>query len=440
MTTNRQGRTRKLLFGVGFTAAALVALAFGNGALNRFVSGPAFRAALEKETAKGLHFDTVTYSPIRRIGILTAASDGARARGGRKAMTALEAHDITARFNPAGVFLRRWSVDDLHIERAEVGIQIYEPKPEPEPPKPWYAVFLPDRVYLKHVWSDHADITWRMRGKRGGLFDTHLVITPHGRDFNYEATEGVIRNPLMPELALRHTKLLITKEVFNLYNLDVTPPKGGTVHAEGTAATRGNKNLDFKFNWIGLALTDWLPKQWEDSVTGRADGELRWRGPDYKLESAKLGGAVRIIDCKITGLSFLDQIAAIVERPDLRVLKLTECTTRFGWEKTDCHLSDIEIEEKGKFRIEGDVRISNGSLGGKIDLGMAPTYLAWLPHPEEVFPRKSGGYLWTTIHLSGTLESPQQDLSPRLIDALKGSPSALLGAALRAFGAWLHGD
>jgi hypothetical protein len=42
------------------------------------------------------------------------------------------------------------------------------------------------------------------------------------------------------------------------------------------------------------------------------------------------------------------------------------------------------------------------------------------------------------VHLSGTLESPQQDLSPRLVNALKDSPGALLGAAFRALDAWTH--
>jgi len=84
------------------------------------------------------------------------------------------------------------------------------------------------------------------------------------------------------------------------------------------------------------------------------------------------------------------------------------------------------------------VSFSKQSLGGTLEIGFAPEYLNWLPHPEEVFTRKNGNYLWTTVHLSGTLESPQQDLSPRLIEALKESPGNLLGAAFRALRVWLY--
>ncbi|MGH8165286.1 MAG: hypothetical protein ACREP1_13220, partial [Rhodanobacteraceae bacterium] len=64
--------------------------------------------------------------------------------------------------------------------------------------------------------------------------------------------------------------------------------------------------------------------------------------------------------------------------------------------------------------------------------------LEWLPHAEEVFHRAHGGYLWTTVHLSGTPDQPGQDLSPRILDALKESPGAFLGAVFREVGKWLE--
>src|SRR5256885_11900171 len=39
------------------------------------------------------------------------------------------------------------------------------------------------------------------------------------------------------------------------------------------------------------------------------------------------------------------------------------------------------------------------------------TTLFRFPKPEEVFPREHDGYLWTTVHLSGTIDAPQQDRS-----------------------------
>jgi hypothetical protein len=130
-----------------------VAIALVNPRLTRYVESDAFRAEMEKETAKGLHFPAGTYSPIRRTGFLSVESEGFRAENGRKALATLDAHRTTARFNPLGVFLRRWQLDQVHMDGREVGIQTHEPKPEPAPTKSWYHVFLPQRVYLGKVWS-----------------------------------------------------------------------------------------------------------------------------------------------------------------------------------------------------------------------------------------------------------------------------------------------
>jgi hypothetical protein len=151
-----------------------------------------------------------------------------------------------------------------------------------------------------------------------------------------------------------------------------------------------------------------------------------------------MSGDVNIKGGRLTNLKFLDEMAAITRKPDLAHLQFDECRSKFRRHETDCELADIAIEETGKFRIEGTINVSREALAGSLKLGVAPEYLAWLPNPEEVFTRQQGRYLWTTMHLSGTLDSPRQDLSPRLVAALKDSPGALLTAALRGFGAWLN--
>jgi len=438
--THDQSRNRRFLIIGGVIATVAIAigitLALINPALTRYVESPRFRLALEQETAKGLHFPSSAFASIRRTGLLKAQSESFKARDGRKAITNLEAQGITGRFNPLGVFLRRWQIDELHIDRAEIGIHVYEPTPEPQPIKPWYFVFLPDRVYLKRVWSDNVDVTWLMRDERGGIFRTHLVVTPHGRDFEYRANGGTLKNPSMPELAVRQIHLLITKKVFTLYQLDLKAGDG-SIHGEGSTLISGDKHADFAFNWNEVPVREWVPKTWNGNFAGAATGDLHWTGNDYKLAAATMTGTVTVKSGRVGNTKFLDTIAAVTKRNDLAQLDLDVCRLRFRWRQGDCELSEIEIEQKEKFRIEGTISFSERSLGGALQIGMARQYLEWLPHPEEVFTRESGGYLWTTVHLSGTLQSPQQDLSPRLVQALTDSPGALLGAAFRALGTWL---
>jgi hypothetical protein len=416
-----------------------VAVAIVNPRLTRYVESDAFRAELEKQTAKGLHFPVGAYAPIRRTGFLSAASDNFRAENGRKALTVMDARGITARFNPLGVFLRRWQVDDLFIKGGEVGVQTYEPKPEPSPSKPWYHVFLPDRVYLRTVRSEPADVTWRFRNEKGGFFGTRLLITPHGRDFEYQATGGTMKGALIPDLPLRHTHLLITKTLLTLYILDLEPglESDGFIKAEGTAGIREDKSVDFKVKFGKVPVRDWLPESWRDHISGEAAGNVHWSGKSPKLETAQVESSFRIENGRVRQLPLLKKLSSITGKKSMEELELTECSAEMDWNSPKMEVRNITIEDKGKFRIEGSLSVRDKSLGGTIQLGLAREYLEWLPRAEEVFPSEKAGYLWTTVHLSGTIEKPEQDLSPRIIDAFKESPGAFLGLIFRQFGEWL---
>ena len=85
-----------------------------------------------------------------------------------------------------------------------------------------------------------------------------------------------------------------------------------------------------------------------------------------------------------------------------------------GIGSTKLQFKHLLIEERGKFRIEGELSIERHNLDGTIRLGIAPAYLDWLPVANEVFAEHRDGLLWTTVHISGTTEKPKQDLSPRI--------------------------
>ena len=72
-------------------------------------------------------------------------------------------------------------------------------------------------------------------------------------------------------------------------------------------------------------------------------------------------------------------------------------------------------------------------------MGIARSLLGWLPNAEAVFPRERDGYLWTTVHLSGTLAAPEQDLSPRIMEAIKSDPGTAVKLFFRQAGEWLEG-
>jgi hypothetical protein len=407
--------------------------------LTRYVESDAFRTAMEQETAKGLHFPASHYAPIRRTGPLKAQSDRFDAENGIKAMQSLHARGITARFNPWGVFLRQWRLTDVHIQSGDVEIQVYEPTPEAVAPKPWFAIFLPNRVYLERIESEQANITWLFRGEQAGFFGTRLLITPHGRDFEYVATGGKLKMALIPDLDLRHTHLLITKTLLTLYDLDLASNSSSdeSIRVQGKAGLGEDRKVDVKANFNAVPIEQWLPAAWERRLNGSAFGDVHWTGKNPKLKSSSGEGSLRIENGRIESVPLLQKLAELSKKKSFERLDLNKCSLKFAWHYPEIDVRDIIIEEEGKFRIDGELSIKGSDLRGTLNLGLTREYLDWLPNPEEVFNRRSNGYLWTNVHLSGTINDPVQDLSPRIIELFKESPGAYLQLMFRQFGDWL---
>jgi hypothetical protein len=415
------------------------AAVFFSPLLTRYVEGDAFRVAMEEETAKGLHFPQAHYAPIRRTGSVTAQSDCFKADNGQKAMKSLDAHRITAKFDPWGVFLRQWRFTDVRVQSGDVEIQIYKANPEAVPVKPWFAIFLPNRVYLEKIESEQANITWRFRGERAGFFGTQLLITPNGRDFEYVATGGRLKMAPAPDLDLRRTHILITKTLLTLYDLDLASDSRSdeSIRAQGHAGLGQDKSIDVKANFNSVPIRQWLPAEWKGRLKGSAFGDIHWTGKDPKLESSSGEGSLRINNGRIDDVPLLNKLAQLAQMKSFERLDLNECSLGFAWRYPEIDIKDITIEQKGRFRIEGEISIKRRLLRGTIRLGLTREYLDWLPNPEEVFSRRSSGYLWTDVHLSGTIDEPRQDLSQRIIELFNESPGAYLGLMFRQFGDWL---
>jgi hypothetical protein len=427
-----------LAISILFAAVCGVAV-FYSPLVTHYVESESFRQTMEDETAKGLHFPRSRYAPIRRTSAFTAQSESFEASNGVKAMKSLDGHGITATFNPLGVFARQWRFTDVRVQSGDVEIQIYKANPEAVAPKPWFAIFLPNRVYLKKIESERANITWQFRGERAGFFGTQLLITPHGRDFEYVASKGKLKMPLLPDLDLRRAHLLITKTLLTIYDIDLASDVGSaeSIHTQANAGIGKDKSVDLRANFDQVPIRSWLPADWKRYLAGSASGDLHWAGKDAKLENSSGEGLVRVSNGRIDNPPVLEKLVELTQMKSFEHLELNDCSLNFGWKYPKIDITNIAVEQRGKFRIEGEMSIEQHRLRGIIRLGLTREYLDWLPNPEEVFSRRENGYLWTNVRLFGTIDDPGQDLSPRIIELFKESPGAYLRLLFRQFEEWL---
>jgi hypothetical protein len=420
----------------GLVVGGVLALPAINQRLTAWVESEAFRNELDKQTSKGLHFQG-RFESVRRAGLLTARTDGFAGNEGVKAIKTISTGEVDAKFNPWGIFLRRWQLDYLRIPAGKAEIQTYEPQPENKPPRPWYAIFLPDRVYLKEVVCESADVTWQLRERKAGFFQTHLLITPHGRDFEYRAKGGVLKTGIVPDLVLRRTHLVITKELLTLHELELAPgPESeGRIRVKGQAGMKEDKRVSVEVTFSAIPVDPWVPNTWASLFQGVASGDFVWRGGDMTIESSSGRGALRIAGGRLAA-SFLEEAAAVTGKNSMEEIELSRCSLEFEWKYPRIEVKRVDIEAEGIFRLQGAVEINKGQLDGALQLGATPAYLEWLPRAERIFARERDGYLWTNVNVGGTLEDPKEDLTPRIADLLKKSPGAAIGILIRRVGEW----
>jgi hypothetical protein len=410
-----------------------------NGRITAWIEGDAFRAMLEREVSKGMKFDG-HFAPLRRVGVLGMETDSFHGSNGRKTIVSMDAQNISGWFNPLGIALRHWELHGLHMDSGTVWLQKTEATPgEPKgvPPIPWTAIFWPYRVELEVVTCDDADVLFKLQGRESGIYHTFLDITPNGRDFEYDARGGTFRTPATPELNVEHIHLLIRKprlycEELNLCEAPALLEKQLVI--KGEAGLQDDRSIKVSAVLNSLPVAPWLPESIRANVSGVANGHLDYLSTGTGIETAQAHGSVELANVVLHGLKLVQQYLKITASPDPGDLHLKTCRSDVRYNQGAITLENLAAECPGVFELTGTASAAkDGTLSGKLQLGLTDAYLKWLPKAKTViFTTTDGDYHVATMHLSGTMRQPKQDLSPRVMKLLAKSPGTEIKLFFRA--------
>jgi len=171
-----------------------------------------------------------------------------------------------------------------------------------------------------------------------------------------------------------------------------------------------------------VPVSEFLSETWQPHLSGTLDGKIELTGtrgslPQWHADLALKGGV-------LNSLPVLDKLATYtrMERFKRLVLDIATATVRPNpgggtrWEK-------IVVQSNGLMRIEGTLTLLPGDLiEGDFMVGVTPETLRWIPGAQSVIfvekhPSGPPGLNWARVKIAGSLASPQEDLSSRLIGA-----------------------
>ncbi len=184
-----------------------------------------------------------------------------------------------------------------------------------------------------------------------------------------------------------------------------------------------------------VPLDEFLDEWWKQRLSGRVEGDLEMSGSRTSPLTWKADVALK--DATLTGLPILDKLVTYTNAHRFKRLVLDICSASIRPKGDFLHIDHIIVQSNGLLRIEGSLTIRGRALEGDFLLGVTPETLSGIPGAgNRVFvdtnPGGPPGLQWARVHVVGTLDAPQEDLSSRLIGAagmslLLDTPGTVVG-------------
>ena len=207
----------------------------------------------------------------------------------------------------------------------------------------------------------------------------------------------------------------------------------GQITGDGEIALGGMHAIHGTFKATSVPMTMLVGARWQMKLSGQVSGDLAYQSDDT---SAVANGKLSVSGGRFNLLPWLGKVTVLVGLPDITGVDLDQATSDFSWKDHVLHLTNIDVRKKDVLRIAGMVDVAaDGQCDGHLKIGLPSTVTArWPKLQAEVFSTPLEDCNWADVHLTGTPDNLQEDLTPRLVtvgaeqgaDALKqGSQKAV---------------
>jgi hypothetical protein len=398
--------------------------------LRAWLHGESFRRMLAGQTDKALNVSS-EFGPFRWSGTrmdtssFTASSEGL--------VRSIDAEDLLVEVGLGGWWKGVWRIEEARARRIDIEIDTTaadrikrDPVAATAPPGPvakrkkWYDSLIPHQVELEKFGLGSSSVKLITRSGPVGISGTSWSLVPDkaGKNsYRAEGNGGTVKMPWgwAPRMNLGRARLSYRDDMVYLTGADFQVYESGRLDLSGEMSVKGD-GYTFTGDLRDVYCAEILPENWKQKLSGKVDAGFTVEG---RKSGPKVDGELNLSNGVLTALPLLDSLSAYADTTRFRRLALEEGKTGFSWEDDTLVLRDLVIASEGLMRLEGTLRMDpKEQLDGRFRLGLVPGVLARIPGAETmVFSPGERGLLWTDLHITGTLDDPQEDLSRRLVAA-----------------------
>lgn len=429
---------KKILGVLGFFFLGALVIVFCVAAA--YWNGEGFRSYLSRAVAKGFGVEG-RFSPLQFRGLAVGSAEFSGVGSSGSPIAGLRAERLEARFLLSSLVRGTCRIDPLRIGHLDLAFRSAGPEEGPGPGSPRSAARqeagggekVPaglGRVILDRGEIETADFRWPASVLGGGaLAGARVTIEADGSAWNGRASGGSLACASLPSLALEELLFRLDSGALSVERGRLRSEGSGSIRLAGNFRREEAEEGELHFSASGVALSPWLPQAWRNRVEGDLDAEGRLtvsRGRPWKVEAD-----LSLAHGKLEDLPWLVGLALSGGAPGTFPLDQAQAHLTAG--PRELAFERIEIESKGRTRIEGNLHVQEGQLRGSLTVGLAPERVALLPGArEKIFSEERSGYLWAPVAVTGTVRDPQEDLSPRVAALAKEAVKAGVERAIRS--------
>lgn len=430
-TSSFTGKLLKVILILGPLLLILlfVGLFLLKGWIEGYRNSDAFRMFLAGKVSEVLKSE-VELDSLRWEGNSVYA-DGFRARGYEDAVIAsVEIDGIRATFG--GASEGAWQVPESSANRMNLEFSSRrlagkheESIPEAEPSAggselpDWLKPYLPTEFELGVTKVDAATLVVKNQDGADSfaLRSVRTEIEPlPGSGWDFRGQGGDLFLAGQPDLDIQNFRVRLQGNELFINQAEIDAYDGARLSITGSLAFREGTPVDLDVNLSNLDVKKVLGPEWQDRVSGTLRGEIKVTGNAEGREGLKQSGTLYLDEGLLTDLPLLGKIADYTRSERFRRLTLSKAQADFTREGDRIVITNIAIQSDGLSRLEGSLIVDGRALDGDFKLGVTPGTLRWIPGAEQkVFAGSGAGFLWTDLRVAGTLDSPSEDLSSRLL-------------------------
>ncbi len=441
MSTHKHGGSnfppflRKALLCFLAALAALLAAGFiGYAQLLSYLQGDEFRHVLQKGITDKTQAASCGMSGTLSIDANRVSAKALNLRWQAARLHTLGGKGIHAEIDRSALLDKKLHLTRLMVEEGWLILNLDRKNaPHSTTPKAgtgFLSRLAPTQAQLDRFDCEDFRTTLHIGGKKYTLEDSSLSATPTtsgNKGWEFRLSNGRLHTPLpvIGDSSLKTATLTLGEKVTTLSDARLMLSPGELIVNAVREQASGNWSADIRANSIDVSRL--IGEDWKKRVSGVLYGRMQADGNDEGLQQAE--GRLSLQQGVLEALPFLENLPVGNSYP-YRSLRLEKATARLSYPHTDAArnirkawlLDEIDLRAQGGWlRVQGHVLVdADGSLAGTLLIGLPETIASQLAPAESPLHRSifnaegERGYLWLRLNLSGSLSSPQEDLSVRL--------------------------